>query len=70
MDHVTALLDEGVRLLVGLRLRNGLRRAADWGLASIALPPLGLSVGMTEPEESARMVLAKLEELSLVEVAV
>jgi O-acetyl-ADP-ribose deacetylase (regulator of RNase III) len=38
-------------------LRNGLRRAADWGLTSIALPPLGLSVGMIEPEDSARALI-------------
>ncbi|MDX1493273.1 MAG: macro domain-containing protein [Longimicrobiales bacterium] len=35
-------------------LRNGLRRATDWALESLALPPLGIGVGMTEPEVSAR----------------
>lgn len=35
-------------------VRNGLRRAADWALDSIALPPLGIGVGTTEPEVSAR----------------
>ncbi len=44
-------------LSVQRALRNGLRRATDWGLDSIALPPLGLSVGLTEPEESARALV-------------
>jgi len=44
-------------LSVQRALRNGLRRATDWGLASIALPPLGLTVGTTEPEESARALV-------------
>lgn len=36
-------------------LRNGLRRAADWEVASLALPPMGLGVGVMEPEEAARV---------------
>lgn len=44
-------------LSVQRALRNGLRRATDWGLASVALPPLGLTVGTTEPEESARALV-------------
>lgn len=35
-------------------LNNGLRRAADLGLESLALPPLGLGVGAMEPEEAGR----------------
>lgn len=35
-------------------LQNGLRRAADWALESLALPPLGIGVGTTEPEVGAR----------------
>ncbi|HET9948474.1 MAG TPA: macro domain-containing protein, partial [Longimicrobiales bacterium] len=35
-------------------LRNGLSRAADWGLQSLALPPLGLGAGTVEPEDAAR----------------
>jgi O-acetyl-ADP-ribose deacetylase (regulator of RNase III) len=38
-------------------LRNGLRRAADWGLASLALPPLGLGVGNLAPEDAARAMV-------------
>ncbi len=35
-------------------LRNALRRAADWEMAALALPPLGAGVGHMEPEEAAR----------------
>lgn len=35
-------------------LQNGLRRATDWALASLAVPPLGIGVGTTEPEVAAR----------------
>lgn len=34
-------------------LQNGLRRATDWALDSLALPPLGIGVGTTEPEVAA-----------------
>ncbi|MDH3271401.1 MAG: macro domain-containing protein [Gemmatimonadota bacterium] len=43
-------------------LRNSLGRAADWGVESLALPPLGLGVGLAEPEESARALLEVLFE--------
>ena len=57
--HVVVMSEEEPQtsLSVQKALRNGLRRAADWGLGSIALPPLGLSVGMIEPEESARALV-------------
>ena len=38
-------------------LRNGLRRAADWGLASLALPPFGMAVGAGDPEVAARVLV-------------
>jgi O-acetyl-ADP-ribose deacetylase (regulator of RNase III) len=38
-------------------LKNGLRRAVDWGLESLALPPLGLGAGALEPEEAARALV-------------
>lgn len=41
-------------------LRNALRRAADWSLDSLALPPLGLGAGSIEPEASARALLEVL----------
>ena len=41
-------------------LRNGLRRASDWGLASLALPPLGIVAGTIDPEMSARALVELL----------
>ncbi len=38
-------------------LRNGLRRASDWSLESLALPPLGIGVGTIEADDSARALL-------------
>lgn len=35
-------------------VQNSLRRATDWAVESLALPPLGIGVGTTEPEVSAR----------------
>lgn len=35
-------------------VQNSLRRATDWAVESLALPPLGMGVGTTEPEASAR----------------
>jgi len=41
-------------LSVQRALRNGLRRAADWGLISLAMPMLGAGVGHMDAEEAAR----------------
>jgi len=49
-------------LTVQRALRNGLARAADWGVGSLALPPLGMSVGLVEPEESARALVEILRD--------
>jgi O-acetyl-ADP-ribose deacetylase (regulator of RNase III) len=38
-------------------LRNGLRRAAEWEMESLALPPLGLGVGRMDAEDAARVML-------------
>ena len=38
-------------------LRNGLRRASDWGLDTLALPPFGLAAGTADPEVSARVLV-------------
>jgi O-acetyl-ADP-ribose deacetylase (regulator of RNase III) len=52
---VTASVDEAESSLsVQRALRNGLRRAAEWGLLSLAVPALGIGVGHLEPEEDAR----------------
>jgi O-acetyl-ADP-ribose deacetylase (regulator of RNase III) len=41
-------------------LINGLRRALEWEMTSLALPPLGLGVGMLDPEDGARMMIEVL----------
>ena len=52
---VTASDDEPEsELSVQRALRNGLRRSAEWGLTSLAVPPLGLGAGRMDPEEGAR----------------
>jgi O-acetyl-ADP-ribose deacetylase (regulator of RNase III) len=52
---VTASVDEAeTSHSVQRALRNGLRRAAEWGLVSLAVPALGIGVGHLEPEEDAR----------------
>jgi serine/threonine-protein kinase len=59
---VTASEDEPeTPLSVQRALRNGLRRAADWGLKSLAIPPLGAGAGHLDAEDAAR---AQLEILA------
>jgi len=41
-------------------VRNGLRRASDWGLTTVALPPFGLAAGTEDPEDSARALVELL----------
>lgn len=43
-------------------LVNGLRRAADLGLESVALPPLGAGAGNMAVEETARLMVEVLTE--------
>ena len=38
-------------------LVNALRRAADFGIESLALPPLGVGAGNLEVEESAKVIV-------------
>lgn len=38
-------------------VRNGLRRAADWEIPSLALPPIGLGVGSMGAEDAARVLV-------------
>jgi len=44
---------EGVRLA----LQNGLRRAQEWGLESLGIPPLGMGAGNLEAEEAAEVMI-------------
>lgn len=57
--HAVVMSEEEPQTSVTVQraLRNGLRRAADWGLASLALPPLGLGVGTADPEGAARALV-------------
>lgn len=43
-------------------LTNGLRRAAEWELGSLALPPLGTGVGQMDVERAAAAMVAVLLE--------
>jgi O-acetyl-ADP-ribose deacetylase (regulator of RNase III) len=57
--HMVVMSEEEPQtsLTVQRALRNGLRRATDWGLASVALPPVGLGVGTIDPEGAARALV-------------
>ena len=60
--HVVVMSEDEPQTAVTVQraLRNGLGRAADWGCASLALPPLGLGVGLTEPEVSGEALVELL----------
>jgi len=57
--HVVTASEEEPETAVTVQraLRNGLRRAAEWGMESLALPPLGLGVGLLEAEDAARAMV-------------
>lgn len=59
--HVVIMSDEEPQSALSVQkgLRNALRRAADWALDSIALPPLGIGVGTMEADTSA-LALAEI----------
>jgi len=46
---------------VRLALQNGLRRAEEWGLESLGLPPLGTGAGNLEAEEAAEVMIPLLQ---------
>lgn len=54
--HVVTSSDEEPEsaLSVERALRNGLRRASEWGLSSLAVPPMGMGAGHLDAEEAAR----------------
>jgi O-acetyl-ADP-ribose deacetylase (regulator of RNase III) len=62
--HVAVQAPEEPVSEVGIRraLRNGLRRAVEWELESLSLPPLGTGAGNLEPEASARLMVDILRE--------
>ena len=47
---------------VSRALVNGLRRATEWGVTSLALPPVGIGPGNMDPEEAARILFDVLRE--------
>lgn len=50
---------------VARALLNGLRQAADWGVRSIALPPLGTGAGNLDLEVAAEMMCTVFERHAL-----
>ncbi len=46
-------------------LVNGLRRLTEWGIESVAMPPLGVGAGNLDAEESARIMVPAILEHSL-----
>ena len=57
--HVVVMSEDEPQTPMTVRraMKNGLRRASDWAIDSLAVPPLGLGVGLVEPEESARVLV-------------
>jgi O-acetyl-ADP-ribose deacetylase (regulator of RNase III) len=57
--HVVVMSEEEPQTSLSIQraLRNGLRRASDWGLESLAVPALGLGAGSMEPEGPARTLV-------------
>lgn len=56
-------VEEPVRL-ESLRsaLQNGLRRAEEWGLESLAIPPLGTGAGNLDAEDSANEMVRVIQQ--------
>ncbi len=53
-SHEEPVSPEGVRSA----LTNGLRRAQEWGLTSLALPPLGTGAGNLDAQEAATIMVS------------
>ncbi|HSJ10204.1 MAG TPA: macro domain-containing protein [Longimicrobiales bacterium] len=43
-------------------LQNGMRRVVEWGIRSIAMPPLGTGAGNLDAEDSAALMIPLLED--------
>lgn len=55
---VVRSIDEQVtEAIVRRALQNGLRRLVEWGIASVAIPPIGTGAGNLDPEESAQAMI-------------
>lgn len=57
--HVVVMSEEEPQSALSVQkgLRNGLRRASDWELDSLALPPLGIGAGAMDVDVSARALV-------------
>lgn len=57
--HVVVMSDDEPQTSTTVQraLQNGLRRASDFGMSSLAVPMLGIGVGNTEPETGARALV-------------
>ena len=57
--HVVVMSDDEPQTSTSVQraLQNGLRRASDFGMSSLAVPTLGIGVGNTEPEAAARALV-------------
>lgn len=57
--HVVVMSEDEPQTSTSIQraLRNGLRRASDWELESLALPALGIGAGSMEPEAAARVLI-------------
>jgi len=57
--HAVVMSEEEPQTALSVQraVRNGLRRATDWGLGSLALPPFGMAAGTADPEDSARVLV-------------
>lgn len=56
-------IDEQVtESIVRRALQNGLRRLVEWGIASVAIPPIGTGAGNLDPEDAAREMIPTIIE--------
>ncbi len=64
MIHVVLRSSEEPVTPGGVRtaLKNGLRRAEEWGMDSLALPPLGTGAGNLDAEESASLMVPLIRD--------
>jgi O-acetyl-ADP-ribose deacetylase len=63
VNVIVRSMDEAVSE-AGVRrgLQNGLRRIAEWGIARVAMPPLGTGAGNLDAEDSADVMIPVLME--------
>lgn len=47
---------------LGLALQNGLRRAREWGVETLAMPVLGVGAGNLSAEESAQVMVPLIQQ--------